>query len=327
MFSVIMPTYNCEKYVAEAISSVLAQTYTDFELIIIDDGSSDETVNIARNFARKDLRIRFFERTHGGVSAARNTGIREARGERILFIDGDDTWSCELLEQCTRESENELVIFGIASDLYTKSGEFVCTKTTDFEPLSNDSFDARDDFSFLFRTFNIASPCNKVYNRETIVNNGITFCERCVCLEDLKFNLDYFSQIKTVKIIKRDFYHYRLFLGEKQVLKRRFGETFVNADELVESFFAFSEGSDEEAHEIPELVSVMLKNYYDEFLWRIQTANEREQKELLAILNDNKNYNFLLSRMNGKFFVILRAAKFLRLKKIQITLIRRRFWQ
>jgi glycosyltransferase involved in cell wall biosynthesis len=88
--SVIMPVYNVERYVAEAISSVLQQTYTNFELIIVDDGGQDASMDICRSF--KDPRIRIVSQSNRGLAGARNTGIRNARGRFIGLLDSDDVW-------------------------------------------------------------------------------------------------------------------------------------------------------------------------------------------------------------------------------------------
>lgn len=95
MFSVIMPAYNAETFIARAIDSVLSQTYPDFELIVVDDGSTDATKERVLSFS--DERIRYVYQKNGGVSAARNQGILESRGEYICFLDSDDEWRPEHL--------------------------------------------------------------------------------------------------------------------------------------------------------------------------------------------------------------------------------------
>ncbi len=93
--SVIMPVYNVEPYVAEAIHSVLAQSFADFELVIIDDGSQDRSIEISRSF--DDPRIRIISQANRGLAGARNTGISHARGEMIALLDSDDRWLPEKL--------------------------------------------------------------------------------------------------------------------------------------------------------------------------------------------------------------------------------------
>ena len=90
MISVIMPVYNVEDYVAEAIESVRQQSYGEWELLLIDDGSTDESSKICKAYAEKEEKIRYIRKENGGVSSARNRGLPEAAGEWIYFMDADD---------------------------------------------------------------------------------------------------------------------------------------------------------------------------------------------------------------------------------------------
>ncbi len=92
LISVVTPAYNVEPYISETISSVLAQTFTNFEYLIINDGSTDNTLAIANSFAAQDSRVRVISQTNRGGSGARNTGVKDSQGEYISFIDGDDIW-------------------------------------------------------------------------------------------------------------------------------------------------------------------------------------------------------------------------------------------
>lgn len=112
--SVIVPVYNTEKYVEECIESVLAQTYTDFELILIDDGSEDNSREICREMGRKDDRIRLIQMEHRGVSAARNAGMDAAVGKYLFFLDSDDMIHPQLLEALYEVQEkNQTVIASV----------------------------------------------------------------------------------------------------------------------------------------------------------------------------------------------------------------------
>lgn len=100
LVSVIMPAYNCEKFIKDAISSVLAQSYKNIELIVIDDGSKDTTVNIIEQLSQQDSRIRFLKNDKNlGVSETRNKGISLATGEWVAFLDSDDIWENNKLEK------------------------------------------------------------------------------------------------------------------------------------------------------------------------------------------------------------------------------------
>src|SRR4030042_4018515 len=103
--SVIIPTYNYAHFLFEAVKSVLDQTYKDFELIIIDDGSTDNTKDVVDNIMKKSNVIRYFYQVNQGLSAARNHGIRVAKGEYIALLDADDIWSDKFLEKMSSKIE------------------------------------------------------------------------------------------------------------------------------------------------------------------------------------------------------------------------------
>ncbi len=97
--SIITPCYNGAKYISETIDSVLSQTYTDWEMIIVDDGSKDNSADIIRNYAEKDDRIKLVQQENAGSAAARNNGIRRAEGRYIALLDADDVWLPSFLEK------------------------------------------------------------------------------------------------------------------------------------------------------------------------------------------------------------------------------------
>ena len=99
LVSVVMPIYNAEKYLAQAIESVLNQSLKDFELILVNDGSKDTSLAICETYAKKDARIKVIHQKNGGICAARNRGVLEASGEYLAFIDNDDVYLPDLLEE------------------------------------------------------------------------------------------------------------------------------------------------------------------------------------------------------------------------------------
>jgi teichuronic acid biosynthesis glycosyltransferase TuaG len=92
LVSVVMPAFNAGRHIAQSIESVLGQTFGGWELIVVDDGSTDDTAEVSRRFAAADGRVRYFRRTNGGQAAARNTGLAHARGRVVAFLDADDLW-------------------------------------------------------------------------------------------------------------------------------------------------------------------------------------------------------------------------------------------
>jgi glycosyltransferase involved in cell wall biosynthesis len=107
MVSVVIPVYNVEKYLAECVDSVLGQTYTDYEIILVDDGATDSSGAMCDAYARNDPRIRVIHQKNGGLSAARNTGLKAARGEYVYFLDSDDYIEPQTLEVLLETAERE----------------------------------------------------------------------------------------------------------------------------------------------------------------------------------------------------------------------------
>ena len=110
MISVIIPVYNLEEYISHTIKSVLRQTYSDFEIILIDDGSTDNSSKICQLYVKKDPRVRLINQSNGGVSSARNRGLEEAKGEFIAFIDGDDLVPVFYLERLISAVDNNSIM-------------------------------------------------------------------------------------------------------------------------------------------------------------------------------------------------------------------------
>ena len=110
--SIIMPAYNAAKYIEKTIKSIQAQAYTNWELLVISDGSTDETVPIVNKLMAFDRRIQCYEQENAGVSAARNTGLDKATGKYISFLDADDLWEPSILEKLydTMQAENERIL-------------------------------------------------------------------------------------------------------------------------------------------------------------------------------------------------------------------------
>ena len=140
LVSIIMPVYNTQDYLAESIESVLRQTDPDWELLIIDDGSTDESGAVCDAFAARDSRIRVFHKSNGGVSSARNEGLKQVRGAWVCFLDSDDAYSPDYLKtmrEMTHRSGGIPACCGFA-EIPESSGEEVCRPMSDKEVATDD---------------------------------------------------------------------------------------------------------------------------------------------------------------------------------------------
>jgi glycosyltransferase involved in cell wall biosynthesis len=120
--SVITPAYNVSGILPETVASALSQTWRDFEMLIVDDGSTDDTQQVARSWARADPRIRVYTRENGGIAAARNTAIEHARGEYFALLDGDDLWHPTFLESQMRVFNRRRAVDVVSGNAYNLGG-------------------------------------------------------------------------------------------------------------------------------------------------------------------------------------------------------------
>lgn len=201
MISVIVPIYNAEKYLYRCIKRILTQDYTELELLLIDDGSTDNSGTICDEYAIKDNRIRVFHKENGGVSSARNWGLDNAIGEYIMFVDSDDYMLPGMLEVMlsTLESKKaDLVVCGT-----TETGGGYWTPIADVDYLINQ---LKENFVSLLHTELLSPPWNKIYKKEIIGSNR--FCEDISFGEDLLFNIQYLEKCENISFIKESpFYH------------------------------------------------------------------------------------------------------------------------
>ncbi|WP_159779001.1 glycosyltransferase family 2 protein, partial [Flavobacterium sp. 9AF] len=207
--SIIIPCFNAENYIARCIESVLNQTYADFELLLIDDGSFDKTRKVCEFYLKKDSRIAYHYQSNKGVSAARNFGIRKATGSKIMFIDADDYVDQNIVNSLVNviDKRDNLVI-PICGMCHVKQG--IESKNSNYQMLlKNGRYNLNaDERLTLFEFENLSSPCCKLYDREILKKNNIKFNEAITYQEDLIFNLDYFKFVKNIVLVPSFDYYY-----------------------------------------------------------------------------------------------------------------------
>ena len=111
LISIITPVYNVEKFIVETIESVLNQSHSNWELILVDDGSTDSSTEICKQYASKDERVKYFHKQNGGQASARNLGIKKAKGEYVTFLDSDDLYCFDKLQSHLSDLKNHQVNF------------------------------------------------------------------------------------------------------------------------------------------------------------------------------------------------------------------------
>ena len=202
--SVIVPMYNAADFIGECLGSLVTQTFEDIEIIVINDGSTDDSMAVVEGFLMNKTNIIILNQKNTGVSAARNRGIKVARGKYILFVDADDyLTSPEAINEVvsSHSLDSELTIFGIlyeGRELLAK-GQNLIVKPKNIN----------DYLAHLIANEELNSPCNKLYLKKIIINNNIRFDENIEIGEDLLFNINYVDHCTSIKYLSEQLYFYR----------------------------------------------------------------------------------------------------------------------
>lgn len=204
LVSIIVPVYNVEKYLDRAIDSIKKQTYQNYEVLMIDDGSTDKSLMKLKKYASEDQRVKVFEKENGGVGSARNLGLDNANGKYIYFMDPDDELLPNLLIDNVRlidESNVDLIIFRVWRDKVIKNkdiGKVTLYSKKEFF-LSYEKLVSSD--------YSLMGPWNKIYRSELIKNNSLLF-EEYSYAEDAIFNIKYYNLCRTILTNNNRYYNY-----------------------------------------------------------------------------------------------------------------------
>ena len=206
--SIIVPVYNVEKYLPQCLDSILAQTFKDFELLLIDDGSPDSSGAICDEYAQRDPRIRVFHKENGGPSAARNVGLDNAKGEWITFSDSDDWMESHWLEAMAENMNGtDMVVTGYIRHNNKKAGKI---EQMEME----DGFYPRKSYSA--RCFQLMARAQMGYLWTMMFRNaifqtyGVRFNPDMRIQEDLEMILRYLAHTNSFRTISAKNYHYHL---------------------------------------------------------------------------------------------------------------------
>ena len=218
--SVIIPVYKAESYLHRCVDSILAQTFTDFEVLLIDDGSPDKSGEICDVYARRDSRVRVIHKENGGVSSARQCGIDNARGEYTIHADPDDWVEPTMLEELYSKAREDDADIVICDFIYEKQrGKLYCKQKPSI-------LSAKGVLVDLFSQRLHGSCWNKLVR--SCFCDKIDFPKNVNLWEDLWFNCDLLLHVSRVSYLPRAFYHYDLFSNGNSIV-RTVSKDLVNA--------------------------------------------------------------------------------------------------
>ncbi len=214
--SVIVPVYQVEEFLPRCIDSILAQTYQNFELILVNDGTKDDCPRIMAEYAAKDSRIRQIHKENGGLSSARNAGMTVARGEYIIFVDSDDYLAPELFADALAEADRtgaELVVWNYQKAYDHEIGSpFLNMKdeVLDLDAMGIDAY----YYKYWFPYLHGVEAWNRLYRREIIVREKLEFqLNHEILAEDTLFTAMYLMHTHTLAALSKPYYYYYMRSG------------------------------------------------------------------------------------------------------------------
>lgn len=328
--SIIVPVYNCEKYIGTCIESIQGQTYQNLEIILVNDGSKDGSGEICRSYVVHDARIQYIEQENQGVSAARNHGIKKATGTFVMFVDADDTITndaCEKLAGHITEG-SDLILCGFKRMFYR--GEHLvsqydvlpeCKNLTDQETLGK-------YFGRLYETTLLTSVWAKMYRKQALERHMPVFQEDLALGEDALFNLKFLKDCGNIAVENSALYVYNQRTGSGSLTKDD-GKTRLV---LSENVLNTAEELANEKGIYPQVRERLWKVYYKDcmnylerfpFLERSKYAGELLKRDmLLRVLREDSSkkkdmilYRFFLGS-KSKFLISIFAEARKTAKKV-----------
>lgn len=296
--SIIVPVYNSDKYIAKCIESIISQKYENIELILIDDGSTDNSLTIMKKYKDKDKRVFVYSNTNHGVSYTRNYGLEKSTGEYITFVDSDDYVDEDMYVEMINTLENE------------KTDMVICTykKVIDESISINNKMPKSKKLNGIDEAFTylkneqynyISNIWNKIYLKKKIKNK---FNENYYIGEDLLFNCQYLLNTNTIYYMDKPFYNYTI---QNSSLSHKVTTKTITAIKAFDEIINTVEKKISE-HNIDDL-------YREQF--RFANLIIKKYKKL-----DEKNKNYIKKTRKKLFFKILKSKNISFIRKIKTIL-------
>lgn len=258
LISIIVPVYNTEKYLDKCLDSLVNQTYYNIEIICINNGSTDNSINILEQYQKNDPRVKVINTVNEGVSIARNVGLKEVHGEYIMFVDSDD-WTnlntCEIAIDTINEYDVDVVLWSYIREFSQKSSKKIIFESDKlFEENDCKKLHRRfvglieDELSRIDNADALCPVWGKLYKASLIKDNDIKFVDirKIGTYEDGLFNLHVFKYVKKAMFINQYNYHYRKdnISSITTKYKDNFYENWINLYSIMDAYIAKNELND-----------------------------------------------------------------------------------
>lgn len=287
--SIVVPVHNVEKYLEKCLNSIVNQTFKDIEIILVDDGSTDSSLDICYSFAENDNRIIIRHNEGLGVSEARNIGIKLATGEYIVFVDSDDWLELNMIEKMykiAKDSNSEIIL--CSTYVNTENNEYInefyskeyIFKDSDKVILQRQAIsDMKGEYIPKYMACGV--PWAKIYKTSFLKDNNLMYDKRLPRMQDMIFNLYAFEYANSIQYISIPLYHYRKNnLSVCNVYDKNMIDKYTNMLIALKEFMDNTSKSKEEIKEAYNLKTLAtLNTYIDQLLRRNPKFSNNEIKE------------------------------------------------
>lgn len=321
LLSVIMPVYNSEEYLETAVNSVLSQTFSDLELICVDDCSGDNSLEILNRISERDSRLKVISlEKNGGAGNARNTGMREAAAEYITFVDADDFIDPELYEKayaCTENGEADEVVWGLTEEHFNRSDKHISSVKIAPKSKRYEGKKAIAEAAVLLEKDTLFGyQWNSLYKASVIKNNNVKFCD-AIFYEDYFFNLDFAGHISILVTLDcTDYHYYKRINGS---ITNRFSKDYFSLSyKRIETMFEFCTENGCMSEEAFCVLGGRLLRYTLSALSRnnnpLSGMSRKEKEQWFGLICDMPLYSDLLPKTEG-INIVFKVLKWAILKK------------
>ena len=287
LISVIIPAFNCENSIKLTVESIASSGLTDYEIVIVNDGSTDNTASVCQSLCSQYSFIKYSEQQNSGVSAARNRGISIATGEYIIFFDADDTAKESGFSECVDIIKNEkpdILIFGMSFDYY-KNGKLY--RRDELVPEQSGMLNKskiKAQLESLYNTNSLTPVWNKFYRRALITDNNILFNTNYFLMEDFLFSLECLKVCENIYCLPKALYYYKQSENEKNAFNR-----LKRIDDLCEYALPFKTAINELDDEMGDSV---FNNFFFMLLsQKMYYASKKEIETIAEGLKSNRMFN------------------------------------
>lgn len=298
--SIIVPVYNVEKYIDRCITSILHQNYDDYELLIIDDGSTDSSGFLCDKYT-KFSQVKIFHKKNGGLSDARNYGINKAKGKYLMFVDGDDfLYNITCLKRISEfidKTKADVIQYKMVY-FYDRKDKYVFQK-----PLKNIKGNFYDKLFFMNKNGQISvSACDKIVKTEIIKNKKLYF-EKDLLSEDIKWSYLLYTKINNIEVLDENIYVYRQ-QRKNSITTTKSKKNAYDLFKIIDYWIKYKFKSDVQK----ELYLNMVSYWY--LILRVKYSKKHYNEDMIKRLN-NLDKKMIKYHQNYKVYMAYKLYKFI----------------